>query len=301
MPRTAYVNGRYLPLSEASVNVEDRGYQFADGVYEVLALAGGRFLDEALHMARLARSLAALEIAPPMGPAALRLVLREVARRNRVRDGLLYLQVTRGVARREHAFPQVSPRTGRAVPPSLVVTCRAGAPPPPADAAAWAAAAITAPDERWARCDVKSISLLPNVLAKERARRAGAAEAILLDRDGLVSEGASTTVWVVDAAGRLRTRPLGHAILPGCTRAALIAELEAAGIGFEERAVTEAELRDAREVFLTSATSWVRPIVRLNGAPVGDGAAGPVARRLFALLRQPGRGLAENSNPPGAA
>ncbi len=296
MSRTAYVNGRYLPLSEASVNVEDRGYQFADGVYEVLALAGGRFLDEALHMARLARSLAALEIAPPMGPAALGVVLREVARRNRVRDGLLYLQVTRGVARREHAFP----RTGRAVPPSLVVTCRAGA-PPPADAAAWAAAAITAPDERWARCDVKSISLLPNVLAKERARRAGAAEAILLDRDGLVSEGASTTVWVVDAAGRLRTRPLGHAILPGCTRAALIAELEAAGIGFEERAVADAELRAAREVFLTSATSWVRPIVRLDGAPVGDGATGPVARRLFALLRRPGRGLAEGGNPPCAA
>ncbi|MGI4977904.1 MAG: D-amino-acid transaminase [Janthinobacterium lividum] len=291
MPRIAYVNGRYLPLSEASVNVEDRGYQFADGIYEVLALAGGAFLDEALHMARLERSLREIGIAPPMAPAALRLVLREVVRRNRVSDGLLYLQVTRGVARREHAFPPASPRTGRAVPPALVVTCRAGA-PPPADVADWAASAITAPDERWARCDVKSIALLPNVLAKERARRAGAAEAILVDRDGLVTEGASTTVWVVDAGGTLRTRPLTHAILPGCTRAALIGELAAAGIGFEERAVSEPELRAAREVFITSATSWVRPVVRLDGAPVGDGATGPVARRLFALMRHPGRGLA---------
>ncbi len=289
MPRIAYVNGRYLPLSEASVNVEDRGYQFADGIYEVLALAGGAFLDEGLHMARLERSLGEVGIALPMGRAALRVVLREVVRRNRVSDGLLYLQVTRGVARREHAFPPVSARTGRAVPPALVVTCRAAA-PPPADAAAGAAAAITAPDERWARCDVKSIALLPNVLAKERARRAGAVEAILVDRDGLVSEGASTTVWVVDAGGVLRTRALGHAILPGCTRAALIEELAAAGVGFEERAVGEAELRAAREVFLTSATSWVRPIVRLDGAPVGEGVAGPVARRLFALLRRPGRG-----------
>ena len=288
MPRIAYVNGRYLPLSEASVNVEDRGYQFADGIYEVLAVAGGRFLDEALHMARLWRSLDALDIVAPMGGAALRLVLREVVRRNRVRDGLLYLQVTRGVARREHAFPQASRRTGRAVAPALVVTCR-GLAPPPGDVAAWAAAAITAPDERWARCDIKSIALLPNVLAKERARRAGAVEAILIDRDGLVSEGASTTVWVVDSAGTLRTRPLGHAILPGCTRAALVAELEAAGIGFEERAVGAAELRAAREVFLTSATSWVRPITRLDGAAVGDGAAGPVARRLSALLRRTGR------------
>ena len=288
MPRIAYVNGRYLPLREASVNVEDRGYQFADGIYEVLALSGGRFLDEALHMARLWRSLDALDIAAPMGGAALRVVLREVARRNRVYNGLLYLQVTRGVARREHAFPPASKRTGRPVAPALVVTCRAMAPPPD-DVAAWAASAITAPDERWARCDIKSIALLPNVLAKERARRAGAVEAILIDRDGLVSEGASTTVWVVDAAGTLRTRPLGHAILPGCTRTALAAELEAAGIGFEERAVDEAELRDAREVFLTSATSWVRPITRLDGVPVGEGVAGPVARRLSALLRDPGR------------
>ena len=277
MSRIAYVNGRYLPQGEASVNVEDRGYQFADGVYEVLYMAGGRFLDEALHMARLERSLGEIDIAPPMGRAAMMHVLREVMRRNRLRDGLVYMQVTRGVSRRDHAFPT------HAVPPALVVTCRR-TPPYPKDAAAWAGAAITAPDERWARCDIKSVALLPNVLAKQAAKRAGAAEAILVDRDGMVTEGASTSVWVVDAAGTLRTRQLGHAILPGCTRGSLIQQMAEAGISAEERAVSAAELRAAREVFLTSATSFVKPITHVDGAPVGDGTPGPVTRQLFDLF-----------------
>ena len=277
MSHVAYVNGRYLPLSRASVNVEDRGYQFADGVYEVLCLQHGRFLDEDLHMARLQRSLAELRIPAPMQPAPLRHVLREVARRNRVRTGLLYMQVTRGVARREHHFP------APATPPALVVTCRR-TPPYPADAGSWAAAATTAADQRWARCDIKSTSLLPNVLAKQAAREAGAVEAILVDAAGLVTEGASTSVWIVDAGGTLRTRPLSHAILPGCTRAALQAELQAAGIALDERAFTEAELRAAREVFLTSATSFVKPITRLDATPVGDGAVGPITRTLFELF-----------------
>ena len=285
MSRIAYVNGRYLPQSEASVNVEDRGYQFADGIYEVLYLARGQFLDEALHMARLERSLAAIAIAPPMGRAALRRVLGEVVRRNRLRDGLVYMQVTRGVARREHAFPK------QPVPPALVVTCRR-TPPYPADVEGWAASAITAPDQRWARCDIKSVSLLPNVLAKQAARQAGAYEAILVAPDGHVTEGASTTVWAVDAQGTLRTRQLGHAILPGCTRASLLAQMAERGIVAEERAVSEAELRAAREVFLTSATSFVKPITRLDGAPVGDGAVGPVTRQLFALFaRHVGSGM----------
>ncbi len=279
MSRIAYVNGRYLPQSEASVNVEDRGYQFADGIYEVVYLAAGRFLDEDLHMARLERSLAEVAIAPPMGRAALRRVLLEVVRRNRLRDGLVYMQVTRGVARRDHAFPK------QPVPPALVVTCRR-TPPYPADAEGWAASAITAPDQRWARCDIKSVALLPNVLAKQAARQAGAYEAILVTPDGQVTEGASTTVWAVDAAGTLRTRQLGRAILPGCTRASLIAQMAERGIVAEERAVSEAELRAAREVFLTSATSFVKPITRLDGAPVGDGAVGPVTRQLFALFAQ---------------
>lgn len=277
MSRVAYVNGAYVAQRDASVNVEDRGYQFADGIYEVVHLYAGRMIDTVLHLDRLERSLREVRIAMPMGRAALLHVLREVARRNRVREGLLYMQVTRGVARREHVFPSAS------VPPAVVVTARR-TPPFPRDLDVWATKAITHPDERWARCDIKSVALLPNVLAKQAAREQGAAEAILIDADGMVTEGGSTSVWIVDANGALRTRPLSHAILPGCTRAALASLLADEGIAHEERPFTESDLRSAREVFLTSATSFVRPIVALDGAKVGDGTAGPVARRLFALF-----------------
>ena len=277
MSRIAYVNGRYVPQSEASVNVEDRGYQFADGVYEVLYLADGRFLDEELHMARLERSLREISITPPMGRAPLLRVLHEVTSRNRLRNCLVYMQITRGVARRDHAFP------AHPVAPALVVTCRR-TPAYPKSVDSWAGSAITAPDQRWERCDIKSVALLPNVLAKQAARSAGATEAILIDRDGMVTEGSTTTVWVVDADGVLRTRHLSHAILPGCTRASLLQQMTASDVRAEERAVTEAELRAAREVFITSATSFVKPITKLDGAPVGDGAVGPITRQLFALF-----------------
>ena len=283
MSRVAYVNGRYLPQAEASVNVEDRGYQFADGVYEVIYLSHGRLLDADLHMARLERSLREVAIAAPMSRPALLAVLREVARRNRLRTGLIYMQVTRGVAKRDHAFPAAT------VLPALVVTCRR-TPAFPDNPHAWAGTAITAPDQRWARCDIKSVALLPNVLAKQAARAAGATEAILLDRHGMVTEGASTTVWIVDAAGVLRTRELSHAILPGCTRGSLLREMAAAGLAAEERAFSEAELRSAREVFLTSATSFVKPITRLDCAPVSDGSVGPQTQRLFELFSRHTRG-----------
>ncbi|WP_158744700.1 D-amino-acid transaminase [Acidisphaera sp. L21] len=283
MSRIAYVNGQYLPQSEASVNVEDRGYQLADGVYEVLYMKDGRFLDEDLHMKRLERSLGEIRITPPMGRAAMLRVIREVTERNRLRDGLIYMQVTRGVARRDHAFP------ARPVPAAMVITCRR-TPPYPKSAEAFAGSAISVPDLRWARCDIKSTALLPNVLAKQAAREAGAYEAILIDRDGAVSEGSSTTVWVVDANGVLRTRELSHAILPGCTRASLLEQMADAGIASEERAVTEAELRSAQEVFLTSATSFVKPITKIDGAPVGDGKVGPITRRLFELFAQHAKG-----------
>lgn len=284
MSRIAYVNGSYVPQRDASVNVEDRGYQFADGIYEVVYVSGGRLIDEDRHLDRLERSLRELRLDPPMGRAALRLVMRELLARNRIETGLIYMQITRGVARRDHAFPP------RKIPPSIVLTARRTG-PYPRDVDAWAAAAITRPDQRWARCDIKTVALTPNVLAKQAAREAGAAEALLIDRDGFLTEGASTSVWVVDAEGRLRTRHLDHAILPGCTRGALIAEMQEAGIPFDERRVSEAELRGAREVFLTSATSFVRPIVKLDGKPVGDGAVGPLTRRLFALFARHVHGL----------
>ena len=277
MSRIAYVNGRYMPQRDAAVNVEDRGYQFADGVYEVVLLRRGRLVDDVLHLDRLERSLRELKIAPPMGRPALLHVMAEVARRNRVADGVIYMQVTRGVARREHAFPAA------ATPPAMVVTIRrTGA--YPTDVTGWTMKAITRPDQRWARCDIKSVSLLPNVLARQAAREAGASEAILVDRDGMVTEGAATSAWIVDATGTLRTRQLDHGILPGCTRAALAGLLHENGIPFEERAFSAAELAGAREAFVTSASSFVKPVVAVDGSPVADGSVGPITQRLFTLF-----------------
>ena len=289
MSRIAYVNGRYLDQRLAEVNIEDRGYQFGDGVYEVVHVHGGRFIDEGRHIARLDRSLREIKLPEPMPRAALLQVMRELVRRNRVADGLVYMQVTRGVARRDHAFPR------RPVPPALVMTVKR-IPPYPRDVDAWAVSAITAPDLRWARRDIKSLNLLPNVLARQAAREAGAAEAILYDEGtGAVTEGAATSFWIVDEHGALRTRHLGHAILPGCTRDALIAELAEAGIAHEEREFTLEETRRAREAFLTSATSFVKPITRLDGQPVGEGTVGPVTRRLFDLFARHVQGGPRNS------
>lgn len=276
MPRIAYVNGRYVPHARARVHIEDRGYQFADGVYEVCALRHGRLLDLEPHLDRLERSLAALAIAMPMARAALVMVLREVVRRNLLRDGLVYLQVTRGVAPRGHAFPEPP------VPPSLVVTARPLAPAALARAAA-GVSVITLPETRWARCDIKSIALLPNVLAKQAAAEQGAFEAWFVDRQGFVTEGASSNAWIVDAEGILRTRDLSHAILAGITREAVQALAARAGLRVVERPFTVAEAKAAREAFLTSATSFVAPVLRIDGAPVGNGAPGLLAQELRRL------------------
>ena len=288
MSRVAYVNGAYVAQRDASVNIEDRGYQFADGIYEVVHLYRGRFVDADLHLDRLERSLREVRIAMPMSRAALVHVLGEVARRNRVTEGLLYMQVTRGVARRDHAFPAAD------VAPSVVATVRR-IPPYPSDVDAWTTKAITQPDLRWARCDIKSVGLLPNVLARQAAREQGAAEAILIDAGGMVTEGAATSFWIVDADGTLRTRALSHSILPGCTRAALLDLLADERIGFEERPFSEAEMRGASEAFITSATSFVRPIVSIDWKAVGDGGVGPVTRRLFALFARHVQGSLANA------
>lgn len=288
MSRIAYVNGRYLPQRDASVNIEDRGYQFGDGIYEVVHLYQGRFIDEDLHLSRLERSLREIELQMPMSREALVHVLHEVARRNRVRDGLLYMQVTRGVSRRDHAFP------AKPVPPAVVVTIRR-IPPYPQNVTNWQASAITQPDLRWARCDIKSVGLLPNVLARQAAKQQGAIEAILVDDKGMVTEGAATTFWIVDAEGVLRTRFLDHAILPGCTRGALIGLMREAGVAFSETAFSEAEMRGAREAFITSATSFVKPITKIDGKPVGTGEVGPVTQRLFDLFARHVKGDLRNA------
>ncbi|MBV8095337.1 MAG: D-amino-acid transaminase [Acetobacteraceae bacterium] len=277
MSRVAYVNGRYLPQRAAVVNIEDRAVQFADSIYEVVHFYNARFIDEQGHLGRLERSLREISLTCPISPQGLRQVLREVAARNRLTHGLLYIQISRGVARRDHAFPTQPTR------PTLVVSAKR-LPAYPATPDAWAVRAITYPDHRWGRCDIKATGLLPNVLARQAARTQGAAEAILIDRDEMVTEGAATTVWMVDQSGALRTRPLDHAILPGCTREALAALLRDAGIDFEERAFSKAELYSASEIFLTGATSFVKPVVQLDNFPVGEGITGPVTRHLFELF-----------------
>jgi D-alanine transaminase len=277
--RIAYVNGRYLPHNAATVHIEDRGYQFGDGVYEVIYMNGGRLIDADLHLDRLDRSLREMRLLPPLGRPALRLVLAEMARRNRMATGLLYMQVTRGVTRRDHVFPSAP------VPSALVVTTRR-LPPFPERIEDWTGTAITLPDQRWARCDIKTINLLPNVLARQTAREQGATEALLIGPDDCLTEGAATSVWVVDAGGTLRLRRLDERILPGCTRAALLDVLREEGIEVAISPCTRAELQSAREIFVTSATSFVKPILKLDGNPVGDGSIGPIARRLFGLFAQ---------------
>jgi len=274
MSRIAYVNGRYLSRSEAKVSVEDRGYQFADGVYEVCEVRGGHLIDERRHMARLDRSLGELQITRPMSPAALKVVLRETVRQNRVRDGIVYVQVTRGVARRDFPFPSRDTR------PSLVVTARSNDLERLEQIAAEGIAVITVPDMRWQRVDIKSVALLPNVLAKQSAREQGAREAWLTDAEGRITEGASSNAWIVNRDGKLITHPLGHDILPGITRSVVIDAIKAQGLAFEERAFTLEEAYAAREAFVTSASQIVLPVVSINCRPVGNGAPGLIATAL---------------------
>ena len=274
MSRIAYVNGRYVPHAEAAVHIEDRGYQFGDGVYEVCEVRDGALIDETRHLARLARSLRELRIRRPMSDPALKVVLRETIRRNRVRDGIVYLQVTRGVARRDHYFPPES------VAPALVVTARSSDRAKVEATAAAGASVITLPENRWPRVDIKSIGLLPNVLAKQQARDAGAREAWFVDADGFVTEGGSTNAWIVTAAGAIVTRPADAGILRGVTRATVFDMARELGLTIEERAFSVDEAKAAREAFITAATTIVTSVIAIDGAPVGDGAPGPVAREL---------------------
>ena len=220
--RIAYVNGRYLPHGEAGVHIEDRGLQFADAIYEVFGVLGGRVQDEEGHLDRLERSVGEIGMAMPMGRESLKLVTRELVRRNRMRDGLIYLQVTRGAVRRDHPVPNEPPR------PTFIMTTRAIDPRSNEKLRAKGIRVITRPDERWARRDIKSTALLPNILAKTAAKRAGAFEAWLVDNKGYVTEGASTSAWIVDSDGHIITRNLSNDILPGVTRKVMLEAAAAA-------------------------------------------------------------------------
>ena len=283
MSREAYVDGRWTRHAQARVHVEDRGFQFADGVYEVWAVFGGRLADADGHFARLERSLGELRIRPPMHRAALEVVLAEAVRRNRVRDGLVYLQVTRGVARRDHVFPAPSTR------PTLVVTARPLDLAAAEQKAARGVAVVTTPETRWARCDIKSVALLPNVLAKQAAREAGAYEAWFVDEAGFVTEGGSTNAWIVDDGGVLRTRDMAANILRGVTRAGVLELAPELQLHVEERPFTVSEAKAAREAFITAASTLVMPVVAIDGEAVGEGRPGPVAQALRRLYRDRAR------------
>ena len=277
MGRVAYVNGRFVPHGEASVHIEDRGYQFADAVYEVWAVFVGKLADAEGHFARLERSLSELAIDMPMSRRALTVVLKEAVRRNRAREGLVYLQVSRGVAPRDHAFPKTP------VAPAMVITVSMTDRAATEARAAKGVGVVTTPENRWGRCDIKTVGLLPNALAKQKAREAGAMEAWFVDELGFVTEGASSNAWIVDGEGRLRTRDTNANILRGITRNTLLDVIATEGLQVDERPFTPDDAHKAREAFITGAGALVLPVVSLDGKPIGEGKPGPVATKLRRL------------------
>ena len=274
MPRIAYVNGRYVAHRDAQVHVEDRGYQFADGVYEVCEVARGHIMDMTGHLDRLGRSLRELSIDWPLNRAALQIIMGEVVRRNHVRNGLVYLQVTRGVAPRDHVFP------GPGVRPALVVTAKRTDPALATKRAEAGLSVITVPENRWERVDIKTVGLLPNVLARQKAKLAGAQEAWFVDPDGTVKEGAATNAWIVTKDGVLVTRPAESGILRGITRTTLFAVAKSLGLTIEERGFSV----DEAKAFITAATTVVMPVVSIDGEPVANGHPGSVALSLRAAF-----------------
>jgi len=274
MSRIAYVNGRYVRHADAAVHIEDRGYQFADGVYEVCEVRHGFIVDLSRHLDRLNRSLLELRIAWPMNRAALVVAIREVLRRNRVRNGLFYLQVTRGVARRDHVFPAADTR------PSIVITAKSTDPSVIARKNANGIKAITVAENRWDRVDIKTVGLLPNALARQQAKEAGAQEAIFIDANGLVTEGAATNVWMVDQDGTLLTRPSDHGILRGITRTTLMDVAARLRISIREEAFTVERMLAAREVFITAATSICFPLVEIDGHTIANGHPGSISQKI---------------------
>jgi len=274
--RMSYVNGAVIPHAQARIHVEDRGFQFSDGIYEVMAVLDGKLVDSAAHMARLERSLSEIRMGMPMTARALVMVMRELLRRNRIFMGLVYAQVTRGASPRDFRFPV------KETPQSLVITCkkldlfRAGI-------MERGAGAITVPDLRWLRRDIKSTGLLAQVLAKQRAVDAGAYEAIMVDGQGFVTEGASTNVFIVDKGGTLITRPADTMILSGVTRRSLLELCRRSGIPLEERPFAPEEMLEARECFITAATTWCLPIISIDGRAIGGGVPGPICARLRSI------------------
>ncbi len=272
MPRIAYVNGAYRPHHDAAVHIEDRGYQFADGVYEVVTVIRGKLIDEEPHLDRLDRSLRELDMASPMSRPPLKFVLREIIRRNRLKTGIVYFQVTRGVAPRDHGYPANST-------PALVVTAKSmpalAGPINPAGISV-----LTVPDNRWGRCDIKTVGLLANCIAKQRAIEVGKGDAWLVDEDGTVTEGSSSNAWIVNSDGELITRPTTDNILHGITRRRIFSIAEREGLRIIERPFTVEEAQQAKEAFQTSASGFPKAVTSIDDTSIGNGRMGELTGRL---------------------
>jgi D-alanine transaminase len=280
MSRIVYVDGAFVPFDEARISVMDLGFLFGDGIYEVSAVLDGRLIDNDAHLARLERSLGAIRIPLPMPLAEIVPLQEKLVALNALQEGLVYIEITRGVAEREFAFPK------DAKPTMVMFTQpKTMAENPRAETGV---AVVTVPDIRWDRCDIKSVALLAQVLAKQEAAEKGAYEALMI-ADGKVTEGGSSSIFVIDRQGRLITRPLSNAILPGITRATLMRLAAEHQIAIVESEVSVEEVHDAAEMFLTSASSFVIPIVSVDGRPIGDGKPGPVTRKARAIYLEMAR------------
>jgi D-alanine transaminase len=285
MSRIVYVNGSYVPEEMAKVSVFDRAFLFGDAVYEVTAVLGGKLVDFDPHLARLDRSLAEIALRAPLTHQALRALHEELIARNQVDEGIVYLEITRGVADRDFAYPDNTPAT--------VVAFTQMRPLIANPYAATGVKVVTMPDLRWKRRDIKSTSMLAQAMGKQAAKLKGAYETWLVE-DGCVTEGTSSSAFILDEAGVIRTQPLGPHILPGVTRRAVLRLAAAEGLGLEERPFTVAEALKAREAFLTAASAFVLPIVEIDGSPIGAGRPGPVARAFRDLYIEEARKSAES-------
>jgi D-alanine transaminase len=280
MSRIVYLNGSYVPEAEAKVSVFDRALLFGDGIYEVTAVLDGRLVDFEPHLARLDRSLKEIALAAPLSHDALRKLHEELVARNNVQEGMVYLQITRGAADRDFAYPENAEPNVIAFTQSKPLIAN-----PYAETGV---KVVTIPDLRWKRRDIKSTSMLAQAMGKQEAKAKGAYEAWMVE-DSLVTEGTSSSAFILDQDGVIRTQPLGHHILPGVTRRAVLRLAALEGVSLQERPFSVAEALAAREAFMTAASAFVLPIVEIDGVKIGNGQPGPMARKFRALYIEEAR------------
>lgn len=280
MSRIVYVNGAYVPEEDAKVSVFDRAFLFGDAVYEVTAVLDGRLVDFEPHLERLDRSLSEIALAPPLNHADLRALHEELIRRNNVEEGIVYLEISRGSAERDFAYPDGAAPT--------VVAFTQSRPMIANPYAETGVKVVTIPDLRWKRRDIKSTSMLAQTMGKQDAKLKGAYEGWMVE-NGFVTEGTSSSAFILDAQGVIRTQPLGHQILPGVTRRAILRLAALEGVNLQERPFSVAEALGAREAFMTAASAFVLPVVEIDGIGIGDGSPGPIARKFRSLYIEEAR------------